>query len=382
MKPELRPGSGTRKAGSPLILASVSMAMRRSARAPISASAMAMVSAAMAIGSAWKLPPERISPWRANTKRIVGHGVGLALDHAGGEAQHVERGAHHLRLAAQGIGILHAVAVDGDLRISLPRSSPCSSFATSIWPGWPRTAWMRASNGVSLPAAASTARAPVTSARAEDILGREEAGGGKRGRDLRAVEERQALLGGEVHRRQAGGLEALQRGDRAAAPAHLADAQQHGRHMGQRRQVAGGADRALGRDAGMDAGIDQLHQRLQHAPPHAGVAEREAVDLEDHDQAHEPVIEQRPGAGGMRQHEAALQLGHLIVGDARARQRAEAGVDAVDGAALADHRLHGVGARFHRRPAAAIEPDRPVALVERAQVGEGELAGTKREDGC
>ncbi|MDT4851105.1 hypothetical protein FQZ97_852750 [compost metagenome] len=34
--------------------------------------------------------------------------------------------------------------------------------ATAIWPGWPRTAWMRGSNGASLPLAASTLSAPVT----------------------------------------------------------------------------------------------------------------------------------------------------------------------------------------------------------------------------
>jgi hypothetical protein len=315
-------------------------------------------------------------------QRIVGHGVGLALDHAGGEAQHVQRGAHHLRLAAQGIGILHAVAVDmglADLAAAQQRLQGLRhlDLAGLAAHGVDARIERRIAAGGGI-----DRERPGDERAAENVLGREQAGGSKRRRNLGAVEERQALLGGEVHRRQAGGLEALQRGDRAAASAHLADAQQHGRHMGQRRQVAGGTDRALGRDARVDAGIDQLHQRLQHAPPHAGVAEREAVDLQDHDQAHEPVIEQRPGAGGMRQHEAALQLGHLIVGDARTRQRAEAGVDAVDGAALADHRLHGVGARFHRRPAAAIEPDRPVALVERAQVGEGELAGTKREDGC
>ena len=42
MKPELRPGSGDRKAGRPLSAGSVSSAIRRSASEPISASATAI----------------------------------------------------------------------------------------------------------------------------------------------------------------------------------------------------------------------------------------------------------------------------------------------------------------------------------------------------
>ena len=52
-------------------------------------------------------------------------------------------------------------------RIVLSASSSSSAAATAIWPGWPRTAWMRGSNGASLPAAASTLSAPATSAAAK-----------------------------------------------------------------------------------------------------------------------------------------------------------------------------------------------------------------------
>ena len=44
------------------------------------------------------------------------------------------------------------------------RAARGSSCATSICPGWPRSAWMRGSNGPSLPRAASTVSAPITSA--------------------------------------------------------------------------------------------------------------------------------------------------------------------------------------------------------------------------
>jgi hypothetical protein len=40
---------------------------------------------------------------------VVGHRVGLAHQHQRGVAQRVQAGAHHLGLAAQAIGVLHAV---------------------------------------------------------------------------------------------------------------------------------------------------------------------------------------------------------------------------------------------------------------------------------
>ena len=70
MKPELSPPSLTRNAGRPDSAGSTSWAMRRSDRAPISAMARASTSAAMATGSAWKLPPESTSPSALNTSGL------------------------------------------------------------------------------------------------------------------------------------------------------------------------------------------------------------------------------------------------------------------------------------------------------------------------
>ena len=52
MKPEFRPGFGVKNAGRPDSVGSTSMAMRRSAREPISQIANAIMSAAKATGSA------------------------------------------------------------------------------------------------------------------------------------------------------------------------------------------------------------------------------------------------------------------------------------------------------------------------------------------
>ena len=85
MKPEFTPLSATRNGGSSLMRESVNSAMRRSASEPISASASAMTSAAMATGSAWKLPPESTSPCSAKTRGLSVTRIGLAHQDAGGE---------------------------------------------------------------------------------------------------------------------------------------------------------------------------------------------------------------------------------------------------------------------------------------------------------
>ena len=45
-------------------------------------------------------------------QRIVGDAVGLGLQRRRGLAQQVEHGAHHLRLAAQAVRVLHALVAD------------------------------------------------------------------------------------------------------------------------------------------------------------------------------------------------------------------------------------------------------------------------------
>ena len=167
MKPELTPPSSTRNGGRPDRFVSISSAMRRSDSAPISAIASARLSAANATGSAWKLPPERISPVVREDERIVGHRVRFGQQHRRRVPHLVEARAHHLRLAAQAVRILHARAIlvrRADRAAGEQRRG--RSPRRRAWPRWPRTAWMRASNGVSLPRHASTDSAPATNAAA------------------------------------------------------------------------------------------------------------------------------------------------------------------------------------------------------------------------
>ena len=175
------------------------MAMRRSASEPISQMASAIMSAAKATGSAWKLPPESalavVRRRSADCRRRR-----WPRSPASPRPGAARRGrAHHLRLAAQAIRILHALVADqmrGADADCLP-SGRATQRRVSIWPRCRRSGWMRGSNGASEPFAASVDSAPVTSADCEQRSDLEQAGQRIGGRELRAVEQGQAFLGAE-----------------------------------------------------------------------------------------------------------------------------------------------------------------------------------------
>ena len=104
--------------------------------------------------------------------------------------------------------------------------------------------------------------------------------------------------------------------------------------MRQGRQVSGGPHRPLLGDAGIDAGIEQSDQRLDHLEPDAGIATGQAVYLEEQQQADGRLRHQRPGPGGVGKDDGPLQMLQLVPRDAGPRQEAEAGVDPVDGPPL------------------------------------------------
>ena len=116
MKPELTPPSSTRNGGRPDRFASIISAMRRSDSAPISAIASARWSAAkrdrlgVEVAAGQHLVVGAVPA--GEHQRIVGHGVRLDQQTSAPACAHrVEARAHHLRLAAQAVRILHARAI-------------------------------------------------------------------------------------------------------------------------------------------------------------------------------------------------------------------------------------------------------------------------------
>ncbi len=163
------------------------------------------------------------------------------------------------------VGVLHAVVADGARRGWRCRPSACAGRRRqSIWPGWPRSAWMRASNGASEPLAASVRQ------RAGDQRGREQRSAPRTGRPARSAVETcvplssaRPSLGPSVERRQADARQRLAPpAARRLRASDLADADQAAGQVRERRQIARRADRALARDHRQNVLRQQRHRSI------------------------------------------------------------------------------------------------------------------------
>ena len=149
--------------------------------------------------------------------------------------------------------------------------------------------------------------------------------------------------------------------------------------MGERRQIARRADRALRRHRRRHAGRQHPFQGFDDGPLHAGSAAAEAEQLQGHRQANDPFRQVRPDAGIVGEDQIALQLRGLFRRNAGAGQFAEAGVDAVNGfVALGRPRDDRFRAR-HVRPAGAVEQDRRALAVQRFQGRQRNRSGRQRD---
>ena len=195
-------------------------------------------------------------------ERVVGHRVQLALERGLDVGQRVVDGAEHLRRAAQRVGILHAAAVGvagDDLAAVQQRAQPRGDALR---------AGVRSHAGQALVERDGRALERLQRQRQRDdrdveqaprVADRQAAG---RRHQVRAVDERQPLLGLQRHR-----LEARARQRRGAVQAlavelGLALADEHERDVGQRSEVARRSDRALGRHHGDDAALEHRQQQL------------------------------------------------------------------------------------------------------------------------
>ena len=200
---------------------------------------------------------------------------------------------------------------------------------------------MRGSNGVSEPLRGIGRQRAGDQRRLEHALDREQARQRLGGRELRAVEQREALLRrrarpARVRRARARRRPACARPSRPG----LADADHRGRQMRERREIARGADRALARDHRND--VAREHRCRAGRPSPAARRRRRAPRLASFSAIISRTIagaHRLADAGRVREHEVALQRRELVGGDAHVRELAEAGVDAVDRLALGDDRV-------------------------------------------
>ena len=115
-------------------------------------------------------------------------------------------------------------------------------------------------------------------------LSTEEARQRKGGRDLGAVEKGKSLLGTKRHRLAPGALQGFGTGDTLALHHRRAFADEDETHMGQRRQIARGADRALAGNDGKHIGIEERGQGLHGGARNAGGALGQRVEFQEQDE--------------------------------------------------------------------------------------------------
>ena len=234
------------------------------------------------------------------------------------------------------------------------------------------------SNGASEPRAASVESAPDDQRRTEQRFRLEQSRQRVGGRELRAVEQGEALLRRERDRRQADLSQRLRGRRYPVADARLADADHRRRQVSERREIAGGADRALRRHDRRQSARQHRFDEAKRLGAHAGSALRKAAELQRHHQPHRFDGGRLADAGGVGEHDVALQLREIRGRDAHARELAEAGVDAIDRRAAIENARDRRGARRDARLMRGIERDRRAA-PDRAPVGERSRAGFQRD---
>ena len=139
----------------------------------------------------------------------------------------------------------------------------------------------------------------------------------------------------------------MRAGQALAAIDGLAFADDAEREVGERGEVAGGADGALRGDHGMHAAIQQQGEGLGEDGAHAAIAQGQGVGAQGHDDAGFGLGERRAEAAGVAADEVELEVGEFVIGDADFAELAEAGIDAVDGEVVIGGAAHYGAGSFH-----------------------------------
>jgi hypothetical protein len=193
--------------------------------------------------------------------------------------------------------------------------------------------------------------------------------------------QRQTFLRLQRERLQASEAQAFGGGHALTLGKHVANAEQRGRHMRERREIARSADRTLHGDHRQHVGIEQRDQRVHHFAADARMTAAEARQLERYQQTHDWTRHWCAYANRVREHQIALQQFELVVRDMGAGETAETGVDAVGGLTLRGDIGHGLGAGVDRGEAGGIELQRDLFAGDLAQLLESQVTGLENHHG-
>ncbi len=265
---------------------------------------------------------------------VVGRAVELDLDHVAGPLERVARRADDLGRAAEAVGVLdllarlgQQLAPLGDPPDVLRRLEGAGVAAGLVEP-------LVVGDHVGVEDLEGHGRGDLGHLEpAVDVVNDQ---GRHAGDDVRAVDHGQAVPGVEDERRDAGPLEGLGAGQALALVEGLALAHGDEGHLGHRRKVAAGADRALLAHHGGHALVEELGQGLGDDGTEPGVAVAVAADPAEDGRPDDLLGHGLAVARGVAVDEIALVFLDLVLGQDDIGQLADAGVDPVHDLVLLD----------------------------------------------
>ena len=264
-------------------------------------------------------------------QRVIGRGIGLNLQRAASLTQNIHSSASDLRLTPNAIGVLHPA-------VALPMA-----FADD------RACQQGAQGRRSLDLAGMTAQG--VNLRLQRCGGTHDGVGRQRrshqrvlrcpprteqtnqrvsGAKLGAVDQREAFLRAKHHR----GKPSIRKGMRAGLDVTLmlrrSLADHHGGHMGERREVTAGPDRALRGDDRCYAMRQHRLQQRHDIPPNPRSTAPKRQQLQRHHQPDDVARHRIANTAAMRQDQVSLQLFSVLRGDLKPCELAKPGVHAIN----------------------------------------------------
>ena len=149
------------------------------------------------------------------------------------------------------------------------------------------------------------------------------------GHELCAVDQGQALLGGERDRLEPGGGEGLGPTEAPSLDRRFALADQWQRKVSERREVAARSDGSSGRDPGHDARVEHRYEQVDRLDTRTRVALCERVRPKQHRGADNLVRVRLADAAGVTAQQPQLELLRLLGRNGLGDEAPESRVDAV-----------------------------------------------------
>ena len=226
------------------------------------------------------------------------------------------------------------------------------------------------------PCSASSDSAQATVRAPREALGAHERKRSLRGHELRAVDQRQALLRDEADRLEPDARERRRAVEQLAFDAREPLADERQREVRERGEIARRTDGAARRHDRQHAACEAFEQQLDRLDARARVSLRKRVRAQQHGRPDDRVGVRISDPAGVRAEQTQLQLPGQLLRDLLRDEAAEAGVDAVGvlvravGGALDEPRAPRASWRG-RRPTKA--PEDATSTADRPDVTKGEI---------